>query len=97
MGSQPFMSHMPYLEGLGCEVGGISGRHSGMILDWYDGGFIRSPEQHKPLNLLLLNNGHLVLYPNNYIRFYDPSFVDPDLWHKTKDYRRNDQVFFPEL
>lgn len=97
MGTQPFMVLMPYLEGLGCEIKGVKGRHSGMILDWYDGGFIRSPEQHKPLSLLLMDNGHIALYPNNYIRFYDPSFVDPDLWDQTKNYRRNTRTYWPEL
>jgi hypothetical protein len=97
MGSEINCTKLNYLEGLRVEIfkSGWRGRSTGIIVDWFDG-FSRYPEQHKPLHLLEMDTGHYSLQPNNYLRWFDPSFIDQNRWRETKDYRRGEQVWWPE-
>jgi len=97
MGTDIRVSHMPYLEGLRISVlgSGTLGRCTGLVVDWLDG-YSRYPEQHKPLHLVALDNGHYAALPNNRLRWADPSFVDARSWAETRMYRRNRGVFWTE-
>lgn len=97
MGKNIDCSHFQYLEGLRVEVfrSGWAGRSTGLVVDWADG-FNRHPEQHKPLHLLQMDTGHYTLQPNNYLRWFDPSFIDPNRWQETKNYVRGEEVWWPE-
>mgnify|MGYP000218018156 FL=1 len=64
MGEQIDCVHFKYLEGIECatrEIIKVSARHTGIIIDWKDG-FSKYPQEHKPLNLIELENGqfHIV-------------------------------------
>lgn len=84
-----------YLEGMQVEYvkPGWGGRHTGIIVDWC-GGFDRHPQEHKPLNLIALNEGQFALIPNNYCRFRDDHLVDSALFSQTAHYRRNETVWW---
>jgi len=97
MGSEINVTHLPYLEGLQVEVFKElwKGRSTGIIVDW-DDGFTRHPDQHKALHLLEMETGHYCLQPNNYLKWRDPSFVDESKWPIAKNYRRGEEVWWPE-
>lgn len=99
MGSQMTATHMPYLEGLGAVTlkDNLSCRHSGIVVDWSDG-YSRYPQEHKPLSLLLLDNGGFALLPNNYFRVYDKHFtVDLDKAPaELRHYRRGEKIYWEE-
>lgn len=95
MGSHMEAVHLPYLDGLQVTVQGRRGRATGTVIDWSDG-FTRHPHMHKPLHMLLMDDGTLSFQPNNYIRWEDPSFVDESTWNQTADYRRGEVSFYPE-
>ena len=59
MGEEIDCIHFKYLEGIECETREViktPARHTGIIIDWKDG-FSRYPQEHKPLNLIELENG----------------------------------------
>jgi len=87
--------HAKYLEGLEVELFryGWKGRHTGIIIDWTDG-FDRYPQEHKPLNLVSLEDGQFALQPNNYCRFRDDHFIDETKFEQTKFYRRGEEVWW---
>lgn len=98
MGEVPVCAEMPYLHGLSGRVLATNRPfvHTGMILDWRDGGFVREASQHKPLHLVGIGEDeNLALLPNNYIIFYDPSTLDREPT-ATERYRRNVERWFPE-
>jgi len=97
MGTNIDVFMMKHLEGIEVEYfqHNIKGVATGITIDWYDG-FSRYPEQHKPLHLTALEDGNYYLLPNNYLRWYDPSFTDEKKWLECKNYRRGDQKWFPE-
>jgi len=86
-----------YLEGLECELIThqlkSTGRHTGIIIDWKDG-FSRYPQEHKPLNLLTLDNGQLGLFPNNYILYKDKHFTKNDQRDVIKHYKRGEITYW---
>lgn len=100
MGEHILATSLPYLEGLKanpmCEPLRstlLSGRHTGIVIDWADG-YSRYPQEHKPLNLIAMNNGPFVLLPNNYATYTDKHFTDPTKQDHLQYYRRNDQVYW---
>ena len=97
MGEALEIVHFPYLEGLRVELfrRGWAGRATGLVVDWADG-FSRYPEQHKPLSLIALDSGHYCVMPNNYLRWNEASFVQPETWPEAKGYRRGEGVWWVE-
>ena len=88
---------LKHLEGLEIEYFSqkLKGTATGIVVDWYDG-FTKHPEQHKPLHLIAMNDGNYYLLPNNFLRWFDPSFVEESKWSECKGYRRGSQVWLPE-
>ena len=84
-----------YLDGLKVECfrQGYTGIHTGIIIDW-SGRFDEHPQEHKPLNLISLDDGQFALHPNNYCKFTDDHFIDHDLFEQTKNYRRGEKVYW---
>jgi len=96
MGTETVVWSSRYLHGLACEVHApiaAPGRHTGLVVDWADG-FSRYPQEHKPLNLVLLEAGQFALLPNNYLTYKDAHFVDPDARANLKHYRRGETVYW---
>ena len=96
MGEEIECAHFKYLEGLECktrEIIKVQARHTGIIIDWKDG-FSRYPQEHKPLNLIELENGQFALYPNNYLYFKDAHFVTEEAKENLKFYKRNEIVYW---
>jgi hypothetical protein len=96
MGTETVVWSSRYLHGLACEVHApiaAHGRHTGLVIDWADG-FSRYPQEHKPLNLVLLEAGQFALLPNNYLTYKDAHFVDPDARANLKHYRRGETVYW---
>lgn len=96
MGDDVTAFHAKYLEGLECEVFRpikSQGRHTGIIIDWSDG-YSRYPAEHKPLNLVQLENGQFSLSPNNFVLFNDKHFVDESCRVNLKNYRRGEVVYW---
>ena len=97
MGSNIDIAHLKHLEGLDTQYfsQNINGVSTGIVIDWSDG-FSRYPEQHKPLHLVAMEDGNYYLLPNNFLRWYDPSFVNESKWSECKNYRRGSETWFPE-
>ena len=96
MGTETVVWSSRYLHGLACEVHApiaAQGRHTGLVVDWADG-FSRYPQEHKPLNLVLLEAGQFALLPNNYLTYKDAHFVDSDARANLKHYRRGETVYW---
>lgn len=92
MGEDLDVVHIHYLEGLKTSVKNVSdGRHTGVMVDWKDG-YSRYQQEHKPLNLIHLDNGQFGLFPNNYCLFDDAHFTNKDLG--TTGYRRGEEIFW---
>lgn len=99
MGEEPTCTEMPYLLGMAGVIiqSKESITHTGMIIDWKDGGFVKAAQQHKPLHLIACGkSGNLALMPNNYLLFNDPSTIDLDQAKSVASYKRNDKRWFPE-
>lgn len=102
MGERMTIDLYPALEGLRGETldgagHGFAGhyfRHTGMVVDWLDG-YSRYPQEHKPLSLLMMDNGAFGLLPNNFFILQDLHFTrhmddkSPDL----KNYRRGKYTY----
>ena len=87
---------LKYLEGIECstrEIIKVPARHTGIIIDWKDG-FSRYPQEHKPLNLIELDNGQFALYPNNYLCFKDAHFISEEAKNNLKFYKRNEKLYW---
>jgi hypothetical protein len=85
-----------YLEGLECNVFKpiqSKGRHTGIIIDWTDG-FSRYPSEHKPLNVIHLENGQFAFLPNNFIIYNDKHFTNEAAKENLKYYRRGETVYW---
>lgn len=84
-----------YLEGLEVELFRYNwkGRHTGIIIDW-DGRFDKHPQEHKPLNLISLDDGQFALQPNNYCKFKDDHFIKEEYFKETKYYRRGETIWW---
>ena len=85
-----------YLEGLACEVLKpiqTTGRHTGIIIDWNDG-YSRYPSEHKPLNLIQLENGQFAFLPNNFVVYFDKHFSNDTAKDSLKNYRRGETVYW---
>jgi len=94
MGERIQCVHMPYLEGLECRnKSSISYRHTGIIVDWLDG-YAKIPAEHKPLNLLMHQDGGYVALPNNYIAFKDKHLIDENSNPFALNYRRNEKIYW---
>jgi len=96
MGEKIDCIHMPYLEGMECETIQViktKARHTGLIVDWEDG-FSKYPQEHKPLNLIELDNGQFALYPNNYLIYQDKHFVSEKSKENLKFYLREEKLYW---
>jgi hypothetical protein len=96
MGENIDLFHANYLEGLACKINkpfAANARHTGIIIDWRDG-FSRYPAEHKPLNLLQVENGQFALLPNNFILMSDNHFVNENSRQYLKYYRRGETIFW---
>jgi len=96
MGEDIDCIHFKYLEGIECstiEIIKVPARHTGIIIDWKDG-FSRYPQEHKPLNLIELDNGQFALYPNNYLYFKDAHFISEEAKSNLKFYKRNEKLYW---
>lgn len=96
MGTETVVWSSRYLLGLACEVHEpfkATGRHTGFVVDWADG-FSHYPQEHKPLNLVVLDAGQFALLPNNYLTYNDAHFVNPDARENMKHYRRGETVYW---
>lgn len=98
MGSEVDVWYAVYLEGLLAETHRpfqSKARHTGIMVDWKDG-FSRYPAEHKPLNLLHLENGQFALLPNNYATFSDAHFTTTAARENLRHYRRGSDVYWEE-
>jgi len=96
MGEELDVVYLKYMEGLDCKTHQpieSLGRHTGIMIDWKDG-YSRYPSEHKPLNLLELECGQFVLFPNNYITYVDKHFTEPQRFDDLKHYRRGETVYW---
>lgn len=96
MGTETVVWDARYLRGLACELHApikAAGRHTGFIVDWADG-FSRYPQEHKPLNLVVLGTGQFALVPNNYLVFKDAHFVTEEARANIKHYRRGETEYW---
>ncbi len=64
-----------------------------MTFDWWDGAWAQMPDEHKCYHLLEIDNGQLVLYPNNHIIWHDQTIVTTS---KKPDYKVNQQLYSSE-
>lgn len=95
MGEETETFYSTFLEGLQVEYAGISGRHTGIIIDWKDG-YSRYPQEHKPLNMIELQNGQYALSPNNYLIFSEKHFVCPEKREDLKNYKRSETIYWEQ-
>lgn len=65
-------------------------------LDWIANGFSDTPEQHKVMHLIALDNGCYALQPNNRCRWTDQSFTDNKKWPERPDFQVNTHVYHCE-
>jgi hypothetical protein len=96
MGDEIETFYVKYLEGLTCNTirpFQRRARHTGIMIDWADG-FSRYPQEHKPLNLLELDNGQFALLPNNFVLYEDAHFVKHAPRENTRFYLRGDTVYW---
>jgi len=93
MGEDLDVVQLEYLEGLIVETRAGIGRHTGIIVDWYDG-FSRYQHEHKPLSLVELKTGQFALQPNNYCRYKDNHFTSDKYNEQTKLYRRGEDLYW---
>ena len=71
-----------------------SGIHTGIVIDWADG-YSRYPAEHKPLSLIIADEGWFLLLPNNYFTVKDKHFVDTKKYvDQIKFYKRGDLVYW---
>lgn len=87
-----------YLEGLNCQVFKpfqSKGRHTGIIVDWEDG-YSRYPAEHKPLNVIQLENGQFAFLPNNFVVYNDKHFTNDASKENLKYYRRGETTYWEE-
>jgi hypothetical protein len=90
MGSEPIVSHLPYLAGLKALTQRGGARHTGIIIDW-KGAFAKWPQEHKPLSLLVDDDGGFLLLPNNYFSLHDAHFTKGN---PPKEYRRGETTWW---
>lgn len=64
-----------------------------MTFDWWDGAWAQMPDEHKCYHLLEIDNGQLVLYPNNHIIWHDQTIVNASV---KPDYKVNQQLYSSE-
>lgn len=50
--------------------------HYWATVDYDIGGFAQDPEQHKTSNIIMLRNGQIAAWPNNWCLFTDEHFTD---------------------
>jgi hypothetical protein len=96
MGDDLDIFNVKYLEGLECktiEPMESKGRHLGIMIDWKDG-FSRYPQEHKPLNVIQLENGQFAFLPNNFVVYSDQHFVSKNAQEYFKYYKRGEKVYW---
>lgn len=96
MGEDIEAVYMPFLEGLEAKprmYPDLSARHTGIVIDWKDG-YSRYPAEHKPLNLIQLETGQFILFPNNYVTYKEKHFVNDQAKENLKHYRRGEEVYW---
>lgn len=98
MGDDMETFYSKYLEGLECSVHRpfeAKGRHTGIIVDWNDG-YSRYPSEHKPLNLIEVENGQFALLPNNFVTYTDNHFTREEAKENLKHYKRGEVVYWEQ-
>jgi hypothetical protein len=96
MGEDLDVFNVKYLEGLECktiESMESRGRHTGIIIDWKDG-FSRYAQEHKPLNMIELENGQFAFLPNNFVVYDDKHFVCKNAQDNLKYYKRGEKIYW---
>jgi hypothetical protein len=93
MGEDVETFYSTFLEGLVVKTKNLTGRHTGIILDWKDG-YSRYPQEHKPLNMIEMQNGQYAFLPNNYLVFSEKHFVDEKKKDELKNYRRGETIYW---
>lgn len=96
MGKDIEVWNCTYLEGLECNIikpVALTGRHTGIVIDWSDG-FSRYPQEHKPLNLIQLDTGQFTLVPNNFATYKDKHFVSESAKSSIKFYKRGEKSYW---
>lgn len=96
MGNEIETFSVKYLEGLECDVFKpieSKGRHTGIMIDWVDG-YSRYPAEHKPLNVIQMENGQFAFLPNNFVLYRDKHFTDSKTKENLKHYRRGETVYW---
>jgi hypothetical protein len=69
------------------------GRHLGIMIDWKDG-FSKYPQEHKPLNVIQLENGQFAFLPNNFVVYDDKHFVSKNAQEYFKYYKRGEKIYW---
>jgi hypothetical protein len=96
MGEDLDIFNVNYLEGIECETREpikSKGRHTGIMIDWKDG-FSRYPQEHKPLNMIELENGQFAFLPNNFVVYNDKHFVSKNAQENLKYYKRGEKIYW---
>jgi hypothetical protein len=96
MGDDLDVFNVKYLEGLECktiEPMESKGRHLGIMIDWKDG-FSKYPQEHKPLNVIQLENGQFAFLPNNFVVYDDKHFVSKNAQENLKYYKRGEKIYW---
>ena len=96
MGEDLDIFNVKYLEGLECQtINSIKskGRHAGIMIDWKDG-FSRYAQEHKPLNMIELENGQFAFLPNNFVVYDDKHFVNKDAQSNFGHYKRGEKIYW---
>lgn len=68
--------------------------HYLFTIDYEGDGLTEDPGQYKSHNVVALDGGSMVAYPNNYMLFLDDYFTDNED-HKFPDYRRQEKYWMP--
>jgi len=96
MGEDLDIFNVKYLEGIECqtiEPMESKGRHTGIMIDWKDG-FSRYAQEHKPLNIIELENGQFAFLPNNFVVYDDKHFVSKNAQENLKYYKRGEKIYW---
>jgi hypothetical protein len=64
-----------------------------MTFDWWEGAWAQMPDEQKCYHLLEIDNGQMVLYPNNHILWHDQTIVTGS---GKPDYKVNQQLYSSE-
>lgn len=95
-GDEATVTEFSYLKEMEVEVKLKSGSYKGLYIasfDWLNNGFSETPEQHKIMHLIALENGCYALQPNNRLKWKELSFTSSS---GKLDYKTNTHKWFAE-